>query len=120
MDDFFVETNECMFCGAPPAAAPNLMGMRIGDTGYEECYFRRQPTNDAEVDEAIAGMSASCCGAVQYRGSDKRVLIKISRSDTYPFLRPSVGAITVKAAMNRPIVSEPETGFIARLLKRFR
>ncbi len=53
-----------MFCGAPPAAASNLMGMRINDAGFEECYFKRQPITDADVDKAIAGMSASGCGAI--------------------------------------------------------
>ena len=76
-DDFYVEEVECMFCGSPPEAAPNLMSMRTNAAGYPSCYFKRQPQNEAEIDEAIAGIHASCCGAVQYRGSDTSVLIKL-------------------------------------------
>jgi hypothetical protein len=97
-----------MFCGAPPEVAPNLMGMQTDDRGYPHCYFRRQPENDVEVDEAIAGMNASCCGAVCYVGNDKKILKKIAQ---FPM------AV-------RPIISDPSwtttprQGFFARLFKR--
>lgn len=120
MDDFYVEPNECMFCGAPPAAAPNLMGMRINESGHEECYFKRQPANDEDVEEAIAGMSASCCGAVQYRGSDPRILVKIGKAAVIPFRGPVFSLVGIGVGSDRQIISTPNPGLVARLLARFR
>ena len=63
-DDFYVIPSECMSCGAPAAVAPHIMKHYEPGTNYGSCYFFRQPENAAEVDQAIAAIHASCCGAV--------------------------------------------------------
>lgn len=119
-DDFVVITEECMFCGAPPAVAPNLMGMRVDDRDLPHCYFRKQPENDSEIDEAIAGINASCCGAVCYVGSDQNILKKIDGLSIVHRYRPykAIDVITNPVTSNRPWITTPKPGFIAKLFKR--
>jgi hypothetical protein len=76
-EDFHVEITQCMACGAPPLAAPTLMEMQDYPERYPHCQFKRQPVTAAEIDEAAAGIWSSCCGAVQYRGSDPYTLSRI-------------------------------------------
>jgi len=109
-EDFYVETQECMVCGAPPVAAPNLMGFDENGTEYLHCYFKRQPNNAFEVEEAIAAINASCCGAVQYRGNDRSVIVKISGSIAY-------GTSSQVPHQYRPAISTPEPGFFQRMLR---
>jgi len=69
---FYVFPNECIGCGAPESVAPDLMGH--DEAPHYGCRFLRQPETPAEVDQAIAAVNASCCGAVQYLGDDPVIL----------------------------------------------
>jgi hypothetical protein len=76
--DFYVVENECMICGAPAVVAPDLIRHREGSKYSQSCYFIKQPSTAAEVDQAIAATEASCCNAVRYRGKDPVLLVRIS------------------------------------------
>lgn len=42
------------------------------------CYFRRQPETAEEIEQAIRAVHVSCCGAVQYSGSDPEILERLT------------------------------------------
>ena len=76
---FYTEDN-CICCGAPEAAAPELIGWSSRtEDGYKymECIFRRQPETPEEVDMAINAMDISCIANLRYRGSDPVILEKL-------------------------------------------
>src|SRR5262245_66051780 len=83
LGEWRVDHSVCMACGAPPVQAPELMGFgrkyEHGDVGGVQCYFKRQPATPGEVERACRAASVSCCSAVQYHGSDKRVSERIKR-----------------------------------------
>ena len=72
--DFFVEDGRCIACTAPEHEAPELMAHAKGGDLIYHCYFRRQPETPEEVEHAIRAVFVSCCGAVQYGGSDPSIL----------------------------------------------
>jgi len=74
--DFYVEQHECVICGVPAAVAPDLI--RHHGTACGSCYFIKQPTTPAEIDQAVAAVQESCVCAVRYRGSDPAILCRIS------------------------------------------
>ncbi len=76
--DFFVEDSMCIACTAPEHEAPELMAHTEEGTIYH-CYFRRQPETPEEVEHAICAVYVSCCGAVQYDGTDPEVLGRLER-----------------------------------------
>ena len=76
---FYVENGECICCGAPEDAAPNLMAHDGGDGLLRyHCYFKQQPATSEELDQAINAILLSCCGAVRYGGSDPVIKKRIS------------------------------------------
>jgi hypothetical protein len=79
--DFYVEDGMCITCGAPEAAAPDLVVFYVDSDGSDRnthCYFRRQPTSPAELEQAIQAVHVSCCAAVRYRGSNSAVLRRLT------------------------------------------
>ena len=70
--DFVVEDGVCMLCCLPEMEAPELM-----ESDDLSCYFKRQPSNDQEIDHAIEAIKVSCCEAVRYVGSDKAIIRRI-------------------------------------------
>ena len=71
---FYVEEDMCILCGAPEAVAPNLVGMN-----EHHCYFKKQPTNSTELEQAIEAVNVCCCGAYRYSGEDPHVIRKLDR-----------------------------------------
>ena len=71
---FYVENDQCILCGTPYHAAPNLISNLDEIEAAQSCYFKRQPNSPAEEDEAVKAMHASCCKAVRYAGTDQRIL----------------------------------------------
>jgi hypothetical protein len=57
----------------PHAAAPDLMGF-LGNDDQGHCFFMRQPVTSQDMQQAVASIRASCCGAVRYGGNDPEVL----------------------------------------------
>ncbi len=74
---FYVGHGECITCGAPHTVAPDLIGWddSPNEPGiHRHCYFKKQPGTPEELDQALAAINSSCCGALYYAGSDPRVL----------------------------------------------
>jgi hypothetical protein len=71
---FYVEDNICMHCGAPEAAAPDLMDF---DEEARSCYFKKQPSTPEEYEQAMQAVWVSCCEAVHYATDDPLVLERI-------------------------------------------
>ena len=69
----FYNDGDCLVCGAPHAEAPTL----IDYAPDGRCYFRHQPQNEAELDQAICALWVSCIGAIRYRGTDEMVLKRL-------------------------------------------
>ena len=74
---FYVGDGECITCGAPEAAAPDLI--EFDETPH--CYFRRQPETVLELEDAIEAIRVSCCGGVHYGGSDPVILTRIAETE---------------------------------------
>ncbi len=70
--DFLVEHGECVLCCLPELEAPSLM-----ESDEDSCYFKKQPENNQELNDAINAVSVSCCSAVKYCGTDRKVIRKI-------------------------------------------
>ena len=70
--DFIVAEDECVLCCLPEQEAPSLM-----ESDDNSCYFKKQPENNKELEEAISAVSVSCCSAVKYCGSNKKIIRKI-------------------------------------------
>jgi hypothetical protein len=71
---FYVESGQCISCGAPESEAAGLISH--DESGH--CFFARQPIVEDETSAAIRGVWASCCGAVRYGGDDRQILIRLS------------------------------------------
>ena len=76
--DFYVADGECISCRAPEHAAPQLMDF---DETARHCYFKKQPSNPDELEQAVTAVWVSCCGAVQYSGADPAIQRLISEYD---------------------------------------
>lgn len=74
--DFYVEDEMCICCGAPEMEAPELMSMDYAEEGLH-CYFKKQPTNQEQVQQAINAITASCCAALRYSGNNPIILNKL-------------------------------------------
>jgi len=77
---FYSENEGCIACGAPNAAAPELMAWYeepCGTNDYTHCIFRRQPETADEVERAIRAMDVSCVENLRYRGSDPAILERL-------------------------------------------
>jgi hypothetical protein len=73
--DFYVERDMCIICRAPEHAAPDLMGFVDDPTGQSaHCFFKRQPTTEAETGRAVEAIRVSCCGALRYGGADPAII----------------------------------------------
>jgi hypothetical protein len=78
---FYVVNTECITCGAPHVAAPDLMAWELDSQGGElHCYFKKQPETLDEVDRAIRAIDTSCCGALVYAGSDADIIKKLRKA----------------------------------------
>jgi hypothetical protein len=69
----FYNDGDCLVCGAPHAEAPTL----IAYAPDGRCYFKQQPQNEGELDQAISALWVSCISAIRYRGTDEAVLKRL-------------------------------------------
>jgi hypothetical protein len=81
---FYVEADLCIQCGNAPAQAPNLIEMN-----ENHCYFKKQPSNEHELKNAIVAVNWCCCGAYRYSGDDPGVIAQLSEDDWDKFDGPS-------------------------------
>ncbi|HET9280330.1 MAG TPA: hypothetical protein VFR24_00010 [Candidatus Angelobacter sp.] len=76
--DFYVLNGECIACGMPHCAAPELIEWDVNSQGdLTHCFFRKQPETALELVHAVKAIEGSCCGAVRYRGSDPAAIEKL-------------------------------------------
>ncbi len=73
----FYTEDACLFCGAPEAAAPELIGWTNYSKEGMNCIFVKQPESPEEVEKAINAMSVSCVANLRYRGNDPVILEKL-------------------------------------------
>jgi hypothetical protein len=73
--DFYVIANHCMQCCIPHGEAPELLN--DPEVPFRECYFRRQPQNEIEVEHAVRAARVSCTGALRYAGDDPKILARL-------------------------------------------
>lgn len=67
----------CIICGAPEAAAPELIGWVNYSKEGMNCIFVKQPETQEEVEMAITAMDVSCVQNLRYRGDDPAILEKL-------------------------------------------
>jgi len=72
--DFYTVPHECISCGYPATLAPDLIAHHR-QQGH--CYFTKQPTNQHELQQAIAAANGSCVANVRYRGNDPAIIASI-------------------------------------------
>ena len=70
--DFYVTKDECITCGAPEAEAPDIIEHSEKNDG--QCFFKKQPETENEIDQAIKAMMISCIGALRYGGNDQKII----------------------------------------------
>ncbi|GAB1855708.1 hypothetical protein MHTCC0001_05420 [Flavobacteriaceae bacterium MHTCC 0001] len=82
--DFYVTKDECITCGAPEAEAPDIIEHSKKDE-YEQCFFKKQPETENEIDQAIKAMMVSCVGALRYGGNDPQIIRRLYENDMADF-----------------------------------
>ena len=78
--DFYVENQCCTSCGVPIHIAPNL----IAEDESGHCYWKKQPSNRDELEQAIAVLRGQELGCHHYRGTDTSVLVQIEAMQNAP------------------------------------
>jgi hypothetical protein len=73
--DFYVERDVCTRCCIPHSEAPDLLN--DPNVEFQECYFRRQPQTEAEVEQACMAVAVSCVGGPRYGGNDPEILERL-------------------------------------------
>jgi hypothetical protein len=81
--DFYVEKGQCLACGIPHVIAPDLIGWT--NEKAQHCFWKKQPENPAEIEQAIAVLEAQEAGCHRYAGTDPSILNRIlSTNCDYP------------------------------------
>ena len=75
--DFYVIEGDCLSCGAPHEAAPDLIGW-AGSAG-NHCIWRKQPGSPNELEQAILVLESQDLDCHRYSGQDPKVLARIPR-----------------------------------------
>ena len=70
--NFYVESDLCILCGTPAAVAPDLVEMN-----EKHCYFKKQPSTEAEFERAVSAVNSCCCGAYRYGGDDGDLIAQL-------------------------------------------
>jgi hypothetical protein len=74
--DFYVVNGECIACGAPHAAAPDLIGW-TENSDYEHCIWKKQPGNSFELEDALQVFQVAELGCHRYGGADPYIIDRI-------------------------------------------
>ena len=73
--DFYVVNGECMSCGAPHVAAPDLIGWNNAEADH--CVWKKQPETPEELEQAFAAFRASCISCYRYAGNAPQIMARI-------------------------------------------
>ncbi len=71
----FYTTGECLACGAPEAAAPELLAT-LNDENWDT-YFVRQPCTPTEIEHACAALLSCCTDSIRYGGNDPDIIRRL-------------------------------------------
>ena|ERR1051326_519346 len=75
--DFYSVDQQCMLCGRPHTVSPDLLTWDRDDKGRAiHCYFKKQPENPDELEQAIKALEISC-GSLRYRGDNPEVIRRL-------------------------------------------
>lgn len=73
--DFYVESQCCLLCGVPEDIVPEVF-----QTGENNCFVKRQPCSQNEIDRTIRAMWSSEVTCVRYRGNDAALLDRLAKA----------------------------------------
>jgi len=85
--------SECLDCDIPQAEARSLIHSLDGEEG--DTYFIKQPSNEKELQEAIASTDVCCVDAIRYGGNDPEIIRKI-HPDLCDYEIALFGKVTLK------------------------
>lgn len=80
--DFYVEAGCCTLCGVPEVEAPDLFQTSVD---AEQCYVKRQPTNEGELQRMLSAMACQDIDCIRYAGRDGKIvkqLVKLNAGAT--------------------------------------
>jgi len=77
--DFYVADGCCALCGVPSAQAPDLFGGfdQHGIATHEQCFVRKQPTNEGELKKLIDVMAVQEQMCIRYGGQNDAIKDRI-------------------------------------------
>ncbi len=88
-EDFYVLSDCCVTCGVPQVAAPDLVGWTNDPSPV--CYWKEQPGNTQEIEQAIAVLDAQEFNCHRYRGRDPEIQKRIGVENCdFPVIQPSM------------------------------
>ena len=73
---FYVEEDLCILCGTPAAVASSLVAIN-----ERHCYFKKQPSTETDLEQAIEAVNSCCCGAYRYDGDNPNVIARLKSAD---------------------------------------
>lgn len=71
-------TADCLACGTPEAAAPELLASAEGENA--NTYFLRQPSTPEEVEAACQACEVCCVSALRYGGRDLSIIKRLGNN----------------------------------------
>ena len=86
---FYVVDGCCIFCMAPHAQAPSLMGF---DDAEQHCFVKQQPQTEDEIYRAIRAVTFAEVRCLRYKGNDPEImrrLVEIGSSDVCDLPTPA-------------------------------
>jgi len=101
--DFYVIQDECITCGAPHVVAPDLIGWLTDERSEPyHCYWKKQPSNSTELQQAFDAFDCSDVGCYRYSGSDPSVIVRLGRQycDYPEFAGPPTAASPLLPTQN--------------------
>ena len=77
---FYVEDGCCTACMLPFAEAPDLLSMTGPNTpDFPHCYFKKQPANRAEIEQALRAIMVAEFRCFRYAGDDSDIIERLRR-----------------------------------------
>jgi len=112
--DFYVDSNCCTSCGVPQVVAPDLVGWI--DEQMSQCYWKKQPETEQELEQAFAVFDAQELGCHRYAGSDPKIQARIGTENCDHVINP-LSSASGEANPDPPSFST-ESGFFERIWAR--
>lgn len=76
--DFYVDSSCCASCGVPQVVAPDLVGW-TDPQKPSGCYWKKQPENPHELNQAFAIFDHQELGCHRYAGTDPGIQERIGK-----------------------------------------